>query len=102
MANNDFSSMNADEGNTFISVLDNDVPAAGEDLGVQSIVTNGSNGDCTISLDLTQVVYTPNVGFVGDDSCVYEACDRVPECATATLRVEVTAPLMVNQWMSLP
>ena len=83
-------------GNTFISVLDNDVHAPGEDLVVQSIVTDASNGECTISLSLIEVVYAPNVGFVGMDSCVYEACDSTLKCDTAMLSIEVTDSTPTN------
>jgi len=73
----------------FVSVLVNDSPATGQSLNVKSIVTQASNGDCSISLDLTEVVYVPNDGFTGSDSCVYEACDAVPVCDTATLSITV-------------
>jgi len=75
----------------FISVLDNDTPAAGQTLQVVSIVTQATNGDCSISLDILEVVYLPNDGFTGTDSCVYEACDRSspPACDTATVTITV-------------
>lgn len=66
-----------------VSVLDNDTPTAGKTLKVNSITTQASNGSCSISLDL-QVVYEPNPGFIGFDTCVYEACDSIPACDTAT------------------
>ena len=34
--------------------------------------------------------YEPNPGFTGFDTCVYEACDSVSSCDTATLTVIVT------------
>lgn len=101
VANDDFVTMNADEGIGFFSVLVNDVPAPGEDLVVRSIVTNGSTGQCTISLDLIEVTYAPDLGFVGTDSCVYEACDTVPNCDTATMTVTVEASLSVAQWIPI-
>ena len=87
-------SMSADDGFVFVSVLENDTPAPGQDLKVQSIMSYASNGGCSPSLDLLEVVYLPNVGFVGTDSCVYEACDLVPKCDTATLTIEVTDSLL--------
>lgn len=48
-----------------------------------------SNGECSIGLDLTEVVYVPNDGFSGTDKCTYEACDAVPVCATATVTFTV-------------
>eukprot|EP00569_Conticribra_weissflogii_P005477 CAMPEP_0171341346 /NCGR_PEP_ID=MMETSP0878-20121228/10134_1 /TAXON_ID=67004 /ORGANISM="Thalassiosira weissflogii, Strain CCMP1336" /LENGTH=232 /DNA_ID=CAMNT_0011843563 /DNA_START=66 /DNA_END=764 /DNA_ORIENTATION=- len=75
----------------FISVLDNDIPADPADpLIVKSIVEDASNGLCAISLDIREVVYTPNSGFIGSDTCVYEACDSVPLCDTATVFITVS------------
>ena len=39
--------------------------------------------------------YTPNAGFAGADSFVYEVCDAEPLCATATVTLTVsnTAPV---------
>lgn len=74
----------------FISVLDNDIqgdPAS--PLTVKSIIENASNGLCAISLDIKEVVYTPNAGFTGSDMCVYEACDQIPLCDTATVFISV-------------
>ena len=48
-----------------------------------------SNRECSIGLDLTEVVYVPNDGFSGTDKCTYEACDAVPVCATATVTFTV-------------
>ncbi|KAL7465462.1 hypothetical protein ACHAXS_005776 [Conticribra weissflogii] len=75
----------------FISVLDNDIPADPADpLIVKSIIQDASNGLCAISLDIREVVYTPNSGFIGADTCVYEACDSVPLCDTATVFITVS------------
>ena len=75
----------------FVSVLDNDTPTVGETLFVRSIAAQASNGDCSISLDTQEVVYEPDPGFTGLDSCVYEACDGVSACDTATLTIIVTS-----------
>ena len=73
----------------FVAVLANDTPAAGQTLTVKSITSPASNGDCSIGLDLLEVVYAPTDGFTGTDSCVYEACDLVPQCDTATVTFTV-------------
>lgn len=73
----------------FVSVLVNDTPAAGQTLTVKSITSPASNGDCSIGLDLTDVVYMPNDGFTGTDQCTYEACDLVPVCDSATVTFTV-------------
>ena len=92
VARDDEVSFSANEGLAFIPVLENDTPAPGEDLAVKSITSYGSNGQCVILLD--SLVYVPDEGFVGTDSCVYEACDSVPECDTATLTIEVRDSLL--------
>ncbi|MFQ5921841.1 MAG: Ig-like domain-containing protein, partial [Anaerolineales bacterium] len=49
--------------------------------------TSGSllnNGDGTFD-------YTPNPGFTGSDSFVYEVCDTDPTCDTATVSISVNA-----------
>ena len=73
----------------FVSVLDNDTPSAGETLEVNNITTQASNGTCSIGLDFDEVIYEPNPGFTGFDTCVYEACDSVPACDTAMLTIVV-------------
>ena len=94
VARDDEVSFSANEGRAFIPVLENDTPAPGKELAVRAITSNASNGSCNISLDLLEVVYVPNEGFVGADSCVYEACDSVPECDTETLTIEVRDSLL--------
>lgn len=95
----------------FVSVLDNDTPALGKTLTVKGITTDASNGDCSISIDLQEVVYFPNPGFTGVDTCVYQACDSVGLCDTATLTVTiesqtttyspVTSPLTTTESTSI-
>ena len=75
----------------FVSVLDNDIPTVGDTLYVKSIATQASRGFCSISLDSREVVYEPDPGFTGFDTCVYEACDSVSACDTATLTIIVTS-----------
>jgi hypothetical protein len=76
-------------GVSFIPVLVNDTPTTGQSLTIKSITKQASNGDCSIGLDLLEVVYLPNDGFTGTDSCEYEACDLVPNCVTATVTITV-------------
>jgi len=90
VASPDSANLSTSEDNMiFVSVLDNDTPTAGQTLSINSITSQALNGDCSISIDLLEVVYFPNPGFTGFDTCVYEACDSVPACDTATLTVIV-------------
>lgn len=101
VARDDDGVMNADDGIAFFSVLENDTPAPGETLFVQS-VGDGTDGLCTIGLDLLQVTFIPDVGFDGTDTCDYVACDALNACDSATLTVVVEPPLSVAMWLSMP
>ncbi|KAL3808084.1 hypothetical protein ACHAXA_006846 [Cyclostephanos tholiformis] len=87
----DATTISSSDGIAFIAVLENDTPAAGQSLSVKK-ADGASNGICSIGLDLLEVVYQPNVGFVGVDVCEYEACDdrEPPLCVSATVTITVT------------
>ena len=89
VAADDAETVNAADGVSFIDVLVNDISSTDQTLTVKSITSQASNGDCSIGLDLLTVVYVPNEGFTGTDSCEYEACDLVPNCVTATVTITV-------------
>ncbi|KAL7440293.1 hypothetical protein ACHAXH_007022 [Discostella pseudostelligera] len=68
-----------------IIVLDNDIPAVtGTTLVVTTLLFPGLNGKCVLNLDGT-VMYTPNTSYNGVDTCVYEVCDDLGNCDTATI-----------------
>jgi hypothetical protein len=69
-----------------IYVLFNDGSADGAALSVAS-TTDPTHGSAAIYFD-GSVIYTPDAGFVGDDTFEYEACADVL-CARATVHVEV-------------
>nr|MDJ0574422.1 Ig-like domain-containing protein [Xenococcaceae cyanobacterium MO_234.B1] len=94
-ANND-SSGTVPDGEVVIDVLSND----GNDLILVG-VTNGQNGTVTIDDNGTpndpsddRVVYTPNPGFVGEDSFTYTVNDPEgnEETATVTILVDPNLP----------
>ena len=69
----------------FLDVLGNDM---GKNLILSSITFQPSNGKCSISLSLSEVLYIPNnTSFIGSDQCTYEACDDVFNCDTAVVRI---------------
>ncbi|EDX85032.1 RHS Repeat family [Synechococcus sp. PCC 7335] len=69
-----------------IDVLDNDSDADGDELRVE-IVTEGRNGSVTLNSDDT-VTYTPNTGFSGRDTFIYEISDgELTDSATVTVDV---------------
>lgn len=71
-------------------VLGNDSDADGDALAA-SLVTGPASGTATVAAN-GALRYQPDPGFVGSDSLVYSACDAAPACATATVRIIVSAP----------
>ena len=69
-----------------IDVLDNDSDVDGDELTIYS-VDDGLNG--VVSIDDNKVIYTPNAGFVGEDTFDYVVRDLENEEATATVTVKV-------------
>ena len=85
-----------------VNVLANDIRGDPDlPLSVRQIIANepintlhnALNGVCAVSPNRLSVIYTPNVGFVGTDSCQYEACDeRGPSfCDVASITFTVAA-----------
>ena len=91
VAVDDTITISSSDGIAFIPVIENDTPAAGQSLSVKR-ADGASNGNCSIGLDLLEVVYQPDAGFVGVDVCEYEACDdqEPPQCVLATVTITVT------------
>ena len=58
-----------------------------------AVTTDGTNGSCVLSPATTAgtVVYTPNAGYTGADSCILTLTDGDGDAATATISVTVTA-----------
>ncbi len=69
-----------------ISVLINDSDPNGDPFSITNF-TQPTNG--TVTQDGTTLVYTPNTGFVGEDTFTYTICDDSGECDTATVTVQV-------------
>ncbi|MCP5515631.1 MAG: tandem-95 repeat protein [Verrucomicrobiales bacterium] len=72
-------------------VLDNDtiLPGSGEVLAVAEIVTAPAHGEAVISSDGLSVNYTPESGFVGEDTFAYRASDNLGGTGLAGVRVSV-------------
>ncbi|WP_179317787.1 Ig-like domain-containing protein, partial [Winogradskyella undariae] len=74
-----------------ISVASNDFDPNGDTFSITSgSVTSPENGVVTVNEDGT-IIYTPNAGYVGDDSFTYAICDDgTPQaCDTATVYVSI-------------
>ncbi|NSL89936.1 DUF11 domain-containing protein [Chitinophaga sp. Mgbs1] len=71
------------------NVLTNDSDPEGQPLTVKTTpVTSPANGTVVQRADGT-FTYTPNTGFVGTDSYVYEVCDNQGACAQAKVTITV-------------
>ncbi len=92
VANDDSETINQD------STLDSNVSA--NDSGLEdtpvtfSVQTDVSNGTLVLNTD-GSYTYTPDVGFYGTDSFIYQVCDADGDCSTAT--VSITVVQDVNQ-----
>jgi hypothetical protein len=69
-----------------IPVLDNDV----DPDGTLAVVSVGTPGDGTATIDGDQVVYTPSEGFSGVDTFDYSTRDALGQSAGATVTVTVS------------
>ena len=79
-----------------IDVLANDTPNGAT---TPNVVTTPLNGTAVVNTDGT-IEYTPNTGFKGVDTLVYELCNA-GGCATATVSIEVTHKLIAYNGVSI-
>jgi len=73
------------------NILENDSDPDGDDLFINTTpITPPTNGSVTIDND-GDIIYTPNPGFIGTDTFVYEVCDNGTPvlCAQATVTITV-------------
>jgi len=71
------------------TILANDTDPDGDVLSVTAVQAP-SSGKATVSLNGTNVVYTPNPGFITSDSFTYTVSDTRGGTATGTVTVNVT------------
>ncbi len=89
VASADFLEINRDEADRVIQVQlnDSDPDGAGDTL-ITSILEPALFGTATVLAD-DSISYTPNTGFVGMDTVVYQVCDTSNLCATDTIFITV-------------
>jgi hypothetical protein len=75
-----------------VYVLDNDVDTDPDDTLKVTAITLPSNGTVIINPGETDVSYTPNPGFNGTDSFLYQVCDSYSACQWATVSITVIPP----------
>ena len=76
-------------------VLLNDMDNDGDELTDAVVVTGVSNGTLTQNTDGT-FEYTPNPGFIGDDSFIYQVCDNVEESVQKCAEAEVVITVKLD------
>lgn len=77
-------------GNELIRVMDNDIFSGNPQVSV--IVPSGNANTSIVQDNMTgrdAISYTPNEGFCGADSLVYELCVAPSLCSRATVRIDV-------------
>ena len=84
----DDNAMVLEEGTVLIDVLANDSDPDALDMITLTSVGTATNG--TTALETGQARYTPNPGFVGNDSFGYTITDSLGKTASATVNVVVT------------
>ena len=89
VANNDSVTVEVDQ-SVAISVLANDTDVDNDSLSISSVITAPEHGIATING--TQIVYTPEVDYIGSDSFAYEISDGNGGFAVATVNVTVIEP----------
>jgi len=82
-----------------VGVQANDSDPDGDSL-TTTILTQPTNGSATVVSD--SIKYTPNAGFVGIDTVVYQICDNrtPPLCDSANLVITVNAVVGINSIVS--
>ncbi len=74
------------------NITENDYDPDGDDIFVNTTpITPPTNGSVTIDTD-GDIIYTPNPGFIGTDSFVYEICDD----GTPVLCAQTTVTIIVE------
>ncbi|KAL9184816.1 LOW QUALITY PROTEIN: hypothetical protein ACHAXT_002593 [Thalassiosira profunda] len=88
VANDDYVTTEKDVAVTIFPLVNDDQPCSGEYLTV-SAIGEATHGECAIATH-NSTVYIPEPGYVGPDSCTYEACDDRGVCVDATIFINVT------------
>ena len=81
-------------------VTSNDADAEGQiDLSSVSVITQPSNGIASANTTTGIITYTPDAGYVGNDSYVYEICDggSPATCDQAVVNITVTQTGSVSE-----
>ena len=97
IALNDYVETMEDSAGVTVDVLSSDFDPNGDEL-ILTIIENPSNGVASVVND--SILYTPNAGYYGLDSVVYEVCDGVL-CDEAILLINVVHISAVNEVMTL-
>jgi hypothetical protein len=92
VANPDTASVYMNSSNNVIDVLANDTDPGNDALIITAVDTTGSSGTVIILPGGLSLTYTPNAGYVGNDSFTYTINDTNGGQATGTVNVGVSVP----------
>ncbi len=91
-----------------LQVLQNDFDPDGDDITITAITDAPNNGTAVIVSGGTAIVYTPNTGFVGNDTLQYQITDgELTDVAWVIIYIEGTTtndnpPVAVDDYVSTP
>ena len=86
----------------YIKILDNDKAVKGK-LKPKSVVIieHPKNGTVDYDEESSELEYSPNLGFTGDDKIKYKVCNDNGQCASAYVLITVKDPSIQNKAPSL-
>lgn len=84
------------------NVLDNDYDPDGYDIHVAEVVTGPEHGTLDIDLETGAFTYTPEAGYVGDDTFTYTATNEPPEPEIPDITDPVTVTISMTNDLPSP
>jgi len=87
IANPDYAKISWSQDTTLI-VLSNDISSAGFVPGTMQVITPPTRGVAKVNAD-GSVTYVPSMRGAGRDQFVYQVCDEVSLCASATVTIDI-------------
>ncbi|MCK4677808.1 MAG: HYR domain-containing protein, partial [Bacteroidales bacterium] len=90
VANPDTFNVPAGSSNNVLNVVANDTDADGDlDPSSVAVIFNPSSGGVAVPDGNGNIIYTPPVGFCGQDSLVYRVCDSISFCDSTYVIIDV-------------
>lgn len=98
-----FSVQVGSQGNRLLVLAnDNILPGSTSDLRLSGLAASPAHGTATLAADQQSVLYTPDAGFVGEDTFTYVATDNLGGTGEALVRLWVGALTTANDFFAVP